>query len=254
MPFPTAQAAPARVLLIEDDISIARFVELALEELPELGSAAPAVDMTLVRSLAQAREALALGGWQLVISDLMLPDGSAEALLVEGVARAADAPPWLVFSAGLSDERQAAMVALGVSRTLRKPVSLAELLGTVAELLRSRPAAPPPVMAQQTADPVQRHFGGDRVLYESFRAGCISRFADDLRQGDAAQARADAASMRHVAHGLKAVLELIGQPELSGRARALEDAAAAWLPGSPWPAGWSALAEGLLGLGARRSA
>ncbi|PTT77543.1 response regulator [Pelomonas sp. HMWF004] len=203
---------------------------------------------------APAREALAGGGWQLVISDLMLPDGSAETLLVEGLARDAEAPPWVVFSAGLSDERHAAMVALGVSRTLRKPVSLVALLDTIAELLRGRPAASPRVMAEETVDPVQRHFGGDRALYESFRDGCISRFADDLRQGDAAQARADAASLRHVAHGLKAVLELIGQPALSGQARALEDAAAAWAPGNPWPAGWPALAEGLLSLGARRIA
>ncbi|PTT87860.1 hypothetical protein DBR42_10815, partial [Pelomonas sp. HMWF004] len=64
MSSPTAGAAPARLLLIEDDVSIARFVELALEELPEQDSAAPTVAMTLVRSLAEAREALAGGGWQ----------------------------------------------------------------------------------------------------------------------------------------------------------------------------------------------
>jgi DNA-binding response OmpR family regulator len=244
------------LLLIEDDASIARFVELALEELPEQDSTAPAVAMTVVRSLAEARPALAGGGWQLIISDLMLPDGSAEELLLQGLAQQADAPPWVVFSAGLRDERHAALVALGVTRTLRKPVPLTELLDTIAELLRGRPPAPVPVpvaVPPEEVDPVQRHFGGDRTLYESFRAGCIARFADDLRQGDTAVQRADAAALRRVAHGLKAVLELIGQPALSGQARALEDAAAAWAPGAPWPSGWPALADGLLSLGARRA-
>lgn len=68
----------ARLLLIEDNPSIARFVELALEELPRHDPAAPAVELHLVPDLAGARAALAGGGWQLVVSDLMLPDGSAE--------------------------------------------------------------------------------------------------------------------------------------------------------------------------------
>jgi DNA-binding response OmpR family regulator len=247
----------ARLLLIEDDASIARFVALALEELPAHDPAAPAVELHLARSLADARTALQAGGWQLVISDLMLPDGSAETLLAEGLAQAAGAPPWVVFSAGVHDDRRAALAARGVARTLRKPVPLAELLSLVAELLSDRRAAPQPPGAEadteaEAGDPVRTHFGGDRQLYDLFRAGCIERFADDLAQGDAALAAADAAALRRVAHGLKAVLALIGQPGLAAQARALEDAATDWLPGAPAPAGWPALADGLVGLGAVR--
>lgn len=242
----------ARLLLIEDDAAIARFVELALEELPNHDAKAPAVEFTLVRSVAEARAALAAGGWQLVVSDLMLPDGSAEALLAEGFAQADGAPAWVVFSAGVNEERQARLMRHGVARVLCKPVPLAELLDTVAGLLRGAvPAAPAPALPPP-ADPVQLHFGGDRALYESFRAGCIERFADDLAQGDAAAAAADAAALRRVAHGLKAVLELIGQPALAAQARVLEQAAADWTPGAPWPAGWAVLARGLIDLGARR--
>lgn len=233
----------ARLLLIEDNPSIARFVELALEELPRHDPAAPAVELHLVPDLAGARAALAGGGWQLVVSDLMLPDGSAEELLAEGHALAPAAPPWLIFSAGLHEERRRALLAGGVARTLRKPVPLLELLDVVAGLLR--PAAWQPVPA---VDAVQQHFGGDRALFDSFRAGCIERFADDIAQGDAALAGADVAALRRLAHGLKAVLELIGQPALSAQARALEDAAAAWVPGAPPPTGWPALAEGLAAL------
>ena len=239
---------PARLLLIEDDASIARFVELALEALPDHDPTSEPVELTVVRNLAQARDALQAHVWQLVVSDLMLPDGSAEALLAEGHARARGAPPWLIFSAGVQEDRRAALEAAGVVGVLRKPVALAELLGTIGRLLRrSAPTAAPPA-PPAASDPVRLHFGGDRELYESFRAGCLQRFGDDLAQGDAAVAAGDAPALRRVAHGLKAVLELIGEPGLAAQARALEDAAAACPAGQPLPEGWLALAQGLRAL------
>lgn len=236
----------ARLLLIEDDASIARFVELALDGLPDHDPAAPAVELTVVASLRDARAALAKGGWQLVISDLMLPDGSAESLLADGLALAPSAPPWVVFSAGVQEERRATLVSRGVACLLRKPVPLMELLDTIAGLLRQQPAPAAPVVASPpVVDPVQQHFGGDRTLFDSFRSGCLSRFADDLAQGHAAHAAGDAAALRRVAHGLKAVLVLIGEPDLAAQARALEDATAACAPGQPLPPGWEPLAFGL---------
>lgn len=246
----------ARLLLIEDDASIARFVELALEELPQHDAAAPPVELSVVRLLSDARTALAAGGWQLVISDLMLPDGSAEALLAEGLALAAGAPPWVVFSAGVHEDRHAALASRGVVRTLRKPVPLDELLDTIAVLLRDGGAAlasPASASGPLAVDPVRQHFGGDRALYDSFRTGCLERLADDIAQGDAATAAGDAPALRRVAHGLKVVLELIGEPALANQARALEDAAAACPAGQPLPEGWARLALGLAGLRAGRS-
>jgi DNA-binding response OmpR family regulator len=236
----------ARLLLIEDDASIARFVELALEELPGHDPAAPAVELSVVRRLADARDALAGGGWQLVVSDLMLPDGSAETLLAEGLAQAAGAPPWVIFSAGVHPDHHAALAARGVVRTLRKPVPLIELLDTFSELLRGRALARAPIAALTTGvDPVLQHFGGDRALYDSFRAGCLGRFADDLAQGNAAVASGDAPALRRVAHGLKAVLELLGHPDLAAQARALEMAAADWASGKHLSGGWLPLSRAL---------
>jgi DNA-binding response OmpR family regulator len=235
----------ARLLLIEDDELIARFVGLALEDLPPDGQGGPGVDITVAPRLSSAREALDAGGWDLIVSDLMLPDGSAEILLTEGAAQRPGAPPWVVFSAGLTVPKREFLQRLGVARLLGKPVPLADLLATVSSLLGAAQAGVPP--APPDVDPVARHFGGDRALYETFRAGCIERFADDLAQGDSACARADAPALQRVAHGLKAVLELIGHPALAAQARTLESAAAACAPGQALPSGWDALA-----LGARR--
>jgi CheY-like chemotaxis protein len=240
----------ARLLLIEDDAAIARFVELALEELPDYDAQAPAVEFRLVRSLAAAREALAAGGWSLVISDLMLPDGSAELLLADGHARGPGAPPWVVFSAGVHDDSGPMLAAQGVACTLRKPVPLEDLLGTIAGLLRRGVApASSSTAAVPAGDPVHTHFGGDRALYEGFRAGCIERFGADLARGDAAVAAGDAAALLPVVHGLKAVLELLGQPELAGLSRVLEVAAARGEVAAP---AWGDLALGLVNLGAER--
>ncbi|RZL31759.1 MAG: response regulator, partial [Rubrivivax sp.] len=108
----------ARLLLIEDDASITRFVELALDGLPGPDGGAPAVELHAVSTLAAARTALAAGGWGLVISDLMLPDGSAESLLADGLALAPGAPPWVVFSAGVREDRRRELAARGVARVL----------------------------------------------------------------------------------------------------------------------------------------
>jgi len=238
----------ARVLLIEDDPSIARFVQLALEELPGHDITAPAVELHVVRRVADAREALAEQRWQLVISDLMLPDGSAEGLLADGLAQAPDSPPWMVFSAGVPLDRHAALTAWGVRRILRKPVPLGELLGTVSELLGGGAPGPAAAAVPAAADPVEQHFGGDRLLYENFRSACLLRFADDLGQGDAAVSSGDAAALRRVAHGLKAVLELLGHTDLAEQARLLENAAASEASGPALADGWQLLAGGLVEL------
>ena len=202
----------ARVLLIEDDPSIARVVEMALEDLSPPDAAAPAVSLQVVRDLAAA----------------------------------AAAPPWIIFSAGVYEARRQSLFASGVARVLHKPVPLQQLLDTVAELLW--PGATPAPAGLLPNDPVQQHFAGDRELFERFRPGCVERFADDIAEGEAAVAASDVARLRRVAHGLKAVLELIGQPALAAQARALEDSAAAWAPGQALPGGWPALAQGLAAL------
>lgn len=229
----------ARLLLIEDDSSIARFVALALEEL--------AVDLTTAGTLAEARQQLAQARFDAVITDLMLPDGSSIELMEAGHAR--QGTPWIAFSAGLTPERLAALHELGVQQTLRKPVSLAALMDAVSRALESSQAAsaapaPESPSPARRAAAVDEHFGGDAALFDAFLSGCLTRFADDLARGHAALAAQDLATLRHVSHGLKAVLSLIGEPALASHARELEDACAAGRA-TEAASHWQRLAPGL---------
>lgn len=228
-------SGPPRVLLVEDDASIRRFVALALEEQP--------IELVEAGTLAEAEAALAAGPVRLVLSDLMLPDGSGMALLqalAADPARRAGAR-LAAFSAGISAERRAQLEALGVDEVIAKPASLAALEACVQRALQGAPAAPAQAAAEAPAtDVVERHFGGDRALYEAFSEACRGQFTLDLRQGDAAEAAGDLPALRRLAHSLKSVLQTLGHEEASRRAAALE-ALAAEGDRNRAPAAWARL-------------
>lgn len=219
----------ARVLLVDDDASIRRFVALALEELD--------VDLVEVPGVAPAREALRQGTFDLIITDLMMPGETGLDLLQHladhpaqrGAARVA------VFSAGLTAAMQARLDSFDVWRQLSKPISLTALEDCVREAVGGASAASPAAAPTDTADAplsaderaaIARHFGGEQALFIAFRASCRAQFAGDLRAGDAAVARGDAAALRHLAHSLKRVLATLGHAGPGTIARSLEDAAA----------------------------
>jgi DNA-binding response OmpR family regulator len=262
LPSSALSSLPLALLLIEDDPSIRRFVALALEELP--------VELHAAASLAEARQRLSERPWGLIVCDLMLPDGSALTLLADPAARAAaGSAPWAMMSAGLTPERRTELAALGVTVCLDKPVSLATLEAAVQAVLQSagpdprgsdaKPAAdptadgppaprPPPADAPwppAQAEALARHFGGDAELFGDFRRDVLRQLPQDAAEGDLACQRQDAAGLRRVAHSLKSVLTLIGEPELSLQARALEDAAATPATAAAAFEGWPALAQAL---------
>ncbi len=216
--------APARVLLVEDDASIRRFVEIALEDLPGIA-------LVQAATLAEADAALAAAPARLVLSDLMLPDGSGTALLqslVADPARRAGAR-LVAFSAGISAARRAQLEAMGVDEVLAKPVSLAALVDCVQRALDPAAATPAAAAAPAPAtddDVVQRHFGGDRALFEAYRASCRQQFGVDRARGDAAAAAPDLPALRRLAHSLKTVLLTLGHEPESRQAVALEALAA----------------------------
>jgi DNA-binding response OmpR family regulator len=217
-----------RILLVEDDAMIRRFVRMALEVLP--------VELVEAATLAAAQRALQAGDFALVLTDLMLPDGHGTELLGDLQALPPEAAPMrVVFSAGVSAAMREQLQALGVARILEKPVPLAALLDCAEQALARAPApaseaaALPPGEPAGAADPdapvIERHFGGDARLFHAFKASALAQFAHDVEAGEQALRAGDVAAMRRTAHNLKSVLRLLGEDEGAGHALALEVAA-----------------------------
>ena len=238
----SAGAAPARVVLVDDDASIRRLVALALEDLP--------VELVACADAAQARQALRDAPAALLLTDLMMPGESGMALLqmlaadpgLRGPAQLA------VFSAGVDEATQAALDALGVWRVLHKPASMAQLQDCVTQALvvqtvvrtRTLSQTQPPAVQSRAAssraapDPVhdkaaaiERHFGGDAALFHAFHQGCLLQFAVDIAVGDAALAAGDLPALRRMGHSLSSVLQTLGHTALAAQGRGLDIAAAA---------------------------
>lgn len=204
---------------------------MALEGLP--------VQLAMATNLSEARSSLREGRFALVLTDLMLPDGSGLDLLQELIEQR---PAWrgeaelAVFSAGVNDEARAKLARWGIHRILMKPISLADLERHVLECIQAPAVTAAPGVApghdaaaarQQAID---KFFGGDGALFAAFERTCHQQFALDIEQADAAEARADLAALRRLVHSLKTVLLTLGHTERSALAARAEMAAADALP------------------------
>lgn len=234
-----------RVLLVEDDSSLRRFIEMALEEIEINLVSVPTVDEALVE--------LGRGPVALILTDLMLPGRSGfdliDALAADpallGAARVA------VLSAGLDPKTRQRLDRPEVWRLLSKPCSVAALEDCVHSALKATvptPAVPAPGQVHHPrAAAIAEHFGGNTVLYEGFRSSCLEQFHADSEEGDRFSEGSDAAALRRLAHSLKSVLLTLGHPDESALAADLELACehADWTRAAP---GWRALRAALMAL------
>ena len=125
-----------RVLLLEDDPAVRRFVALALEPLP--------LQLLPCGTLTEARALLEHTPVQLVLMDLALPDGSGLELLPSLPTQDNAACRIVVFSGGVDDaalRRQ--LQSQGAWRVLAKPVGVGLLFDTVREALQGNLQADP---------------------------------------------------------------------------------------------------------------
>ena len=120
-----------RILIVEDDAALGEGLRLTLER----------YDCTVAPTLAAARQALAAGGWGLMILDLNLPDGSGLDLL--RAVRRAGALPVLILTANDLELDQVRGLELGADDYVTKPFSLAGAAGAGEEPAAAarRPAA-----------------------------------------------------------------------------------------------------------------
>lgn len=213
-----------RVLLVEDDPLLRRFVRMALEELP--------LQLLECDGVPAALEILAGTQVQLIITDLMLSGASGVDLLqyLQRTPALLAQARTMVLSAGLTPEVRAKLAPLNVWRMLSKPVSLQLLEDSVMEALNDAPptdsAAPPPPANPPAPDDqhaADTYFAGDLELFHSYRAACLLQFPHDIQAGNAACAPLDLPALRRVAHSLKSVLQTLGYADLSAQAWAVEN-------------------------------
>lgn len=227
-----------RVLLVEDDASVRRFVELALEDLP--------IALVSCATVAEAIRQFAQSPVHLLITDLMLPDESGFSLLrhLRGRPAAKVETRFVAYSAGITPEVREELESLGVWKVLDKPVALETLRQCVFDGIARSTAihqseAPHPAddLASAQAHALATYFAGNVQLYQDYRATCLQQFQLDAANADAAVAQRDAPALHRIGHSLKTVFRTIGDETGCEAARALEHAAAT--------NNWEALAEAL---------
>ena len=135
-----------RILVIEDDLVLADGLKVGL------GLAGMTVDM--VGSCAEARAALAATGFDAVVLDLMLPDGSGLAVLKD-LRLAGDRTPVLLLTALDEVPDRIKGLDLGADDYLGKPFDLDELAARIRAIGRrcSGRAAPALAVAGLVLDP-----------------------------------------------------------------------------------------------------
>lgn len=120
-----------RILIVEDDAALAQGLCMTLEQ----------YDCTAAPTLALARQALREGGWDLVILDVNLPDGSGLDLLRQ-LRAGGERTPVILLTANDFEWDEVAGLEAGADDYITKPFSLAVLRARVnAQLRRGAPPA-----------------------------------------------------------------------------------------------------------------
>jgi DNA-binding response OmpR family regulator len=119
----------SRILVVEDDPRIRSILDRGLR----LAGHVP----TLADDLAGGRQAWTSNGFDLVLLDVMLPDGDGLDLLAERRA-AGDETPTLLLTAREESELHQRAATSGASDYLVKPFAYEELLAAIQRLSRAR--------------------------------------------------------------------------------------------------------------------
>ena len=137
-PAPTALDEPPRVLVVEDDADLAALLRLHLED--------AGLDVEAVADGALALQRALVGGYGLVVLDLMLPSLEGEEVC-RRLRAAGQTVPVLMLSARGSEDDRVAGLEIGADDYVAKPFSVREVVARARALLRrvdmDRPPADP---------------------------------------------------------------------------------------------------------------
>jgi two-component system, OmpR family, response regulator len=140
-----------RILVVEDHMETRHLLQRVLRGAGHVPEGAA--------DLASARRRLAEGGYEALILDWMLPDGSGAEYCREIRARQDSIPILILTARGGVGDRVAGLDA-GADDYLRKPFAVAELLARVRALIRRGPRL---LEAAVSLGPVEVHLGERRV-------------------------------------------------------------------------------------------
>ena len=196
-------ALPNKVLLLEDDPLMQRFVAYALED--------AGLELTFCNSVAEAMQAFTHQSFSWILTDLMLP-GESGLSFIEKISLMPEqlgSAHIVALSAGIDPAMQDKLSKLGVIRQLLKPVSV----NTLQELFRAdnEAAEHQDSIAGGRANAIATYFAGQTVLYEKFAQQCRKQFSQDIIDGDLWIKEKNYVALHNTAHSLKSVLGLLGE-------------------------------------------
>ncbi|MHC4956159.1 MAG: sigma-54-dependent transcriptional regulator [Planctomycetota bacterium] len=122
-----------RILIAEDDPGASEALETAFTQ--------EGYEVCLATTGSEARERYGEGGWDCVLTDVVMPDVDGLTLLKEFVAPP-NAPPVIVMTAYGSIERAVQAMKDGAHDFLEKPLDLQDLRAVVANAIRRRSEEP----------------------------------------------------------------------------------------------------------------
>ncbi|KFN49000.1 response regulator transcription factor [Arenimonas composti] len=195
-----APDAPRRLLLLEDDPTIAAFVMAVL--------AAPALRIDHAPDLASART-LATPAQALWLFDVRLPDGDAAALLHELRARGL-ATPALALTADAGSDEVRRLRTAGFAAVLAKPLPASTLRAAVS-----------PWLGEDWDDAAATRALGDAGAVATLRRLFLAELPDECRRLRAERHAGDHAAVRARLHRLLASCGYVGAPALQARVRVL---------------------------------
>jgi two-component system KDP operon response regulator KdpE len=137
LPADVATSTPARLLVIDDEPQIRRFLEISLRS--------QGYAVTLAESGQAGLDALATHGADLVILDLGLPDLDGQAVLQ--TLRQWSQAPVIVLTVRSGEAEKVAALDAGANDYVTKPFGVPELMARVRALLRTnaQPLDAPPL-------------------------------------------------------------------------------------------------------------
>lgn len=152
-----------RILIIDDDLTFALMLRTWLTK--------KGFEAETAGSVAAAKTLLEKGGYDLVLSDMRLPDGDGTELL-EWLGRQPQSPAVIVMTSYADIANAVRSIKLGAKDYVSKPVNPEQLLQKIREALDTPPASPSPA-SHRNEEPHPAYIEGRsdaaRKVYEHVR-------------------------------------------------------------------------------------